>query len=64
MALLVIFGFVALQAWCVAFIAAFVWLADLLPWDGVLPRLLMLVAAGFGLWLSLWLLARFTRSRM
>lgn len=64
MALLVIFGFVALQAWCVAFVAAFVWLADLLPWDGVFPRLLMLFAGGFGLWLSLWLLAKFTRSRI
>jgi len=64
MVLLVIVGFVALQAWCVAFIAAFVWLADLLPWDGAFPRLLMLLAAGVGLWLSLWLLARFTRSRL
>lgn len=62
--LLVIGGVFALNAWCVAWVAAFVWLADQIPGDGVLHRLVMLAAAGFGLWLSLWLLAKAKRSRM
>lgn len=56
-------GVFALQAWCVGWMAAMVWLADQVPGDGVPQRMLLVVAAGFGLWLSLWLLAKATRSR-
>ena len=62
--LLVFGGVFALNAWCVGWIMACVWIADLMPWDSVPTRLAMVAAAGFGLWLSLWLIAKATRSRM
>ena len=60
----VIVGVFALQVWCAAWVVAPAWVFDQIPGDGALKRLLMLISAGGGLWASLWLPAKITKSRM
>lgn len=55
---------VGLLGWCVACMTGFLWVANLLPGDGVLQRIALVGAAFGGLLFALWSVARLTGSRL